>query len=66
MLMRIVFRESSTLPSAEMSCSTSQSGARCTVRSTPESETARKCGAYWPGRVAVNQISLPDGAQANP
>ena len=66
MLMRMEFRDISTLPSAEISCSTSQSGARCTVRSTPESETAFTWGAYWPGRVAVNQISFPDAAHANP
>ena len=36
------------------------------ARSTPESEAASTCGAYWPGRVAVNQTSSPDGAQASP
>ena len=51
-----------------MSCSTSQSGARYTGRSTPESDTAWSDGANSPGagRVAVNQISVPDGAHANP
>ena len=64
----MVLRDNSTLPSAEMSCSTSQSAARYTGRSTPESETAWSDGANSPaaGRVAVNQISVPDGAHANP
>src|SRR5262245_17166594 len=51
-----------------MSWSTSQSGARYTTRTTPESETAWSDGANSPGtgRVAVNQTSVPDGAHANP
>ena len=58
----IVWLAINTRPSFEMSSSSSVPGTRATSRCRPPRSTAHRA-AGSPGRLAVNQISLPSGVQ---